>query len=146
MSSPQKTLLFAMTMLMALNFFELQITLAFSSSSIIRHRAHITHLFENQRNTASTRPDFFQGAPSTPGWESVWFFAILDLMCTTWFVIISYKIFLSLLRFKPGQFEKLSSWATSTASNRPVVAEYNPDGLWLWTQWSGKESFFHFLI
>ena len=49
MSSPQKPLLFAMMMLMALlMFLELQITLAFSSSSIIRHRAHITHLFEDE--------------------------------------------------------------------------------------------------
>ena len=39
--------------------------------------------------------------------------------------------------FKPGQFDKLSSWALSTASNRPVVAEYEPDGLWLWTQYEG---------
>jgi len=39
--------------------------------------------------------------------------------------------------FKPGQFDKLSKWATSTASNRPIVAEYDPDGLWLWTQWTG---------
>ena len=37
--------------------------------------------------------------------------------------------------FKPGQFDKLSSWAQSTTSNRPIVTEYEPDGLWLWTQW-----------
>ena len=37
--------------------------------------------------------------------------------------------------FKPGQFDRLSSWAQSTTSNRPVVTEYEPDGLWLWTQW-----------
>mmetsp|Transcript_3993 Transcript_3993/g.10102 ORF Transcript_3993/g.10102 Transcript_3993/m.10102 type:complete len:633 (-) Transcript_3993:456-2354(-) len=55
---------------------------------------------------SSPTPDFFKGAPSTPG-------------------------------FKPGQFDKLSSWALSTASNRPVVAEYEPDGLWLWTQYEG---------
>ncbi|KAK1734030.1 hypothetical protein QTG54_015288 [Skeletonema marinoi] len=28
--------------------------------------------------------------------------------------------------FKPGQFEKLTRWAISTSSNRPVVAEYDP--------------------
>eukprot|EP00986_Skeletonema_menzelii_P010580 scaffold5194_cov144-Skeletonema_menzelii.AAC.3 len=39
--------------------------------------------------------------------------------------------------FKPGQFEKLTRWAISTSSNRPVVAEYDPDGLWLWTRWDG---------
>jgi hypothetical protein len=39
--------------------------------------------------------------------------------------------------FKPGQFEKLTHWAISTSSNRPVVAEYDPDGLWLWTRWDG---------
>lgn len=39
--------------------------------------------------------------------------------------------------YKPGQFEKLTRWAISTSSNRPVVAEYDPDGLWLWTRWDG---------
>lgn len=39
--------------------------------------------------------------------------------------------------FKPGQFEKLTSWAMSQDSNRPIVTEYDPDGLWLWTQWEG---------
>ncbi|KAL7532495.1 hypothetical protein ACHAXR_004668 [Thalassiosira sp. AJA248-18] len=39
--------------------------------------------------------------------------------------------------FKPGQFDKLSSWAQSTSSNRPIVTEYDPDGFWLWTQWDG---------
>mmetsp|Transcript_8832 Transcript_8832/g.19059 ORF Transcript_8832/g.19059 Transcript_8832/m.19059 type:complete len:659 (-) Transcript_8832:410-2386(-) len=39
--------------------------------------------------------------------------------------------------FKAGQFEKLTSWATSTAANRPIVTEYEPDGFWLWTQWGG---------
>lgn len=48
-----------------------------------------------------------------------------------------FQLFQHLFRFKPGQFEKLSSWALSTASNRPIVSEYNPDGLWLWTQWDG---------
>lgn len=39
--------------------------------------------------------------------------------------------------FEPGQLDKLSSWALSTKSNRPIVAEYEPDGFWLWTQWTG---------
>ena len=39
--------------------------------------------------------------------------------------------------YKPGQFEKLTHWAISTTSNRPVVPEYDPDGLWLWTRWDG---------
>lgn len=39
--------------------------------------------------------------------------------------------------FKPGQFERLTSWAMSQDSNRAIVTEYDPDGLWLWTQWEG---------
>mmetsp|Transcript_22113 Transcript_22113/g.46041 ORF Transcript_22113/g.46041 Transcript_22113/m.46041 type:complete len:674 (+) Transcript_22113:258-2279(+) len=39
--------------------------------------------------------------------------------------------------FKPGQIDKLTSWAVSTTSNRPIVAEYEPDAVWLWTQWEG---------
>ncbi|KAL7541109.1 hypothetical protein ACHAXR_010639 [Thalassiosira sp. AJA248-18] len=39
--------------------------------------------------------------------------------------------------FQPGEFDKLSSWALTTTSNRPVVAEYKPDVRWLWTQWEG---------
>lgn len=33
--------------------------------------------------------------------------------------------------FKPGQFERLTSWAMSESANRPIVAEYDPDGLWV---------------
>lgn len=57
--------------------------------------------------SSSTRlHNFFDGAPSNPG-------------------------------FKPGQFEKLSSWATTTTPNRPVVTEYESDAFWLWTNWGG---------
>lgn len=64
---------------------------------------HCTRLFLSSKPPP---PDFFKGAPSTPG-------------------------------FKPGQFDKLTSWAMSTDANRPIVSEYDPDGLWLWTQWEG---------
>ncbi|KAL7549928.1 hypothetical protein ACHAWF_013183 [Thalassiosira exigua] len=39
--------------------------------------------------------------------------------------------------FRPGEFDRLSRFALSTTSNRPVVAEYQPDAAWLWTQWEG---------
>ena len=37
--------------------------------------------------------------------------------------------------FKRGEFDSLSNWAIATSSNRPVVVEYEPDSLWLWTRW-----------
>jgi hypothetical protein len=54
-------------------------------------------------------PDFFTGSPSTPG-------------------------------FQKGEFDRLSNWALSTSihPNRPVVAEYKPDDVWLWTKWEGS--------
>ena len=59
---------------------------------------------------------------------------LCENLCSDFFSVIMIII---IIRFKPGQFEKLTSWATSTAANRPVVAEYDPDGFWLWTQFEG---------
>ena len=39
--------------------------------------------------------------------------------------------------WRAGRFNELTEWATNEASNRPVVCEYQPDGLWLWTKWRG---------
>ena len=40
--------------------------------------------------------------------------------------------------FMAGEFDRLSSWALSTSTNQPIVPEYKPDGLWLWTKWEGS--------
>ncbi|KAH8066446.1 hypothetical protein JL722_888 [Aureococcus anophagefferens] len=39
--------------------------------------------------------------------------------------------------WRAGRFNELTDWATNEASNRPVVCEYRPDGVWLWTKWRG---------
>ncbi|CAB9515685.1 expressed unknown protein [Seminavis robusta] len=39
--------------------------------------------------------------------------------------------------WKQGQLETLVSWAVSDKANRPVMREYEPDALWLWSQWRG---------
>ena len=44
----------------------------------------------------------------------------------------------STVGFANGEFNRLSNWSTATSSNSPIVAEYNPDDLWLWTRWEGS--------
>jgi len=35
------------------------------------------------------------------------------------------------------QLFEMGEWATSDEPNRPILCEYEPDALWLWTRWSG---------
>lgn len=37
----------------------------------------------------------------------------------------------------PKSLDELTEWATSDESNRPILCEWEPDALWLWTQWEG---------
>ena len=39
--------------------------------------------------------------------------------------------------WKSGQLDTLVEWARSERANRPVIREYEPDALWLWTRWNG---------
>lgn len=39
--------------------------------------------------------------------------------------------------WKGGQLDQLTEWATSDEANRPIICEYEPDALWLWTKWRG---------
>jgi hypothetical protein len=50
----------------------------------------------------------YEGSPSNPGW-------------------------------KRGQLpnNQLTDWAVTHEANRPVICEYEPDTLWLWTKWRG---------
>jgi hypothetical protein len=36
-----------------------------------------------------------------------------------------------------GKLNRLTDWAVSDEANRPVMSEYEPDALWLWTRWDG---------
>jgi hypothetical protein len=36
-----------------------------------------------------------------------------------------------------GKLNGLTDWAVNDEANRPVMSEYDPDGLWLWTRWDG---------
>ena len=38
---------------------------------------------------------------------------------------------------KRKQLSEMGEWATSDESNRPIICEYEPDALWLWTRWRG---------
>ena len=55
---------------------------------------------------APARCAFFEGMPSTPGWEG-----------TT--------------------LNKLTDWAKADTTNRPIICEYKPDTLWLWSKYRG---------
>jgi hypothetical protein len=35
------------------------------------------------------------------------------------------------------KLNEMTEWATSDEANRPIVCEYEPDALWLWTRWRG---------
>lgn len=35
------------------------------------------------------------------------------------------------------QLNEMTEWATSDEANRPIICEYEPDALWLWTRWRG---------
>ena len=39
--------------------------------------------------------------------------------------------------WKRNQLNRLTDWAVSDAANRPVICEYEPDALWLWSKWRG---------
>lgn len=39
--------------------------------------------------------------------------------------------------WKSGQLETLVEWAVNDQANRPVIREYDPDPVWLWTRWNG---------
>ena len=39
--------------------------------------------------------------------------------------------------WKTNELDDLTDWATSDSANRPVICEYEPDGLWLWTRFRG---------
>mmetsp|Transcript_508 Transcript_508/g.631 ORF Transcript_508/g.631 Transcript_508/m.631 type:complete len:467 (+) Transcript_508:102-1502(+) len=49
----------------------------------------------------------------------------------------SIKGFPSSPGWKRGQLDDLTNWATAEETNRPIICEYEPDGLWLWTKWRG---------
>ena len=49
---------------------------------------------------------FFDGLPSTPGWEG-------------------------------PTLNKLTDWAKADSTNRPIICEYRPDTLWLWSKYRG---------
>jgi hypothetical protein len=36
-----------------------------------------------------------------------------------------------------GKLNGLTDWAVNDEANRPVICEYEPDGLWLWTRYDG---------
>ena len=33
--------------------------------------------------------------------------------------------------------DELTDWAVSEEANRPIICEYESDGLWLWTKYRG---------
>jgi len=39
--------------------------------------------------------------------------------------------------WKGERLNLLTDWAVSSAPNRPIVCEYEPDGAWLWARWQG---------
>jgi hypothetical protein len=55
----------------------------------------------------ATRNFVKRGQPSSPGWKN------------------------------PSRFDRLTEWVTCDEANRPIICEYDPDAIWLWTKWRG---------
>ncbi len=43
----------------------------------------------------------------------------------------------SMVGWRPGQLDRLTQWAQADQANRPIICEYKPDALWLWSQYRG---------
>lgn len=43
----------------------------------------------------------------------------------------------SAIGWKSGRLERLTDWTVSKEANRPVITQYNPNSLWLWSRWKG---------
>ena len=39
--------------------------------------------------------------------------------------------------WKSGRLDKLTEWTVAEEPNRPIICEYQPNALWLWTRWAG---------
>ena len=39
--------------------------------------------------------------------------------------------------WESGRLNRLTEWADSSESNRPIICEYKPKGRWLWCKWNG---------
>jgi len=39
--------------------------------------------------------------------------------------------------WKKGRLDELTDWAVNDRANRPIICEYESNGLWLWTRWKG---------
>lgn len=39
--------------------------------------------------------------------------------------------------WQSDRLNRLTEWAEDQKPNRPIICEYNPRGLWLWTRWKG---------
>lgn len=40
-------------------------------------------------------------------------------------------------KIRRNQLYEMTDWATSDAPNRPILCEYEPDAMWLWSRWRG---------
>jgi hypothetical protein len=63
---------------------------------------------EGERLPDFTRRSVPIGKPSSPGWKN-----------------------------KEQSLDELTEWAIADEANRPILCEWEPDALWLWTKWRG---------
>lgn len=68
------------------------------------------YLTEDQVQELLSSGGLTKGKPSYPAWKS---------------------------KRKRKQLFEMAEWATSDEANRPIMCEYEPDTLWLWTRWHG---------